>query len=215
MTLPPEWPDRLPWIPWLPAYWGESARLFKHPPDLAVVHSGSVAAWVAEYLSNPVCRRPKGCPPGIRRWRGARLCRDGEWRRVAAAHLCWYEGRINKVLPGLHLPPQGYEGFVQQVSLRRQAWGAGGSRFLGRGAVNARAIHIELPGPADAHERPDVQREALRGLLLDLRDCLPSLKYLTAHQWIDKRKRDPGPAVDAGWFAGLGFEVYWRDCRRG
>jgi len=82
--------------------------------------------------------------------------------------------------------------------------------FRGRGGVNARSIGIELPGPARAISRSDSERDLLRGLLTDLRDALPSLIYLTGHQWIDPRKRDPGPGVTAEWFDGLGFEVFWR-----
>jgi N-acetyl-anhydromuramyl-L-alanine amidase AmpD len=100
--------------------------------------------------------------------------------------------------------------FVQQVELDREAWHAGKhSVFHGARSVNARSIGIELPGPAAATVRDPDQREQLRGLLVDLRDALPSLVSLTGHQWISLKRWDPGPGVTAGWFDGLGYDVYW------
>jgi N-acetyl-anhydromuramyl-L-alanine amidase AmpD len=125
----------------------------------------------------------------------------------------------------LHAPPDGRKVsthfswsrkkgyFVQQVDLDTVAWHVGGSRFRGQGRLNWCSIGIELPGPWRQSPRPMVQRDLLRSLLGNLKDAMPCLDTLTAHQFIDENKRDPGPGVDASWFEGLGFEVVWEKCR--
>ena len=121
--------------------------------------------------------------------------------RKASAHFCWSKER---------------DCFVQQVSLRNEAMHAGGSKFAGdRRRVNLRSIGIELPGPWNQNPRSNNQRELLRNLLDDLKYEIPSLKYLTGHQFIDPTNRkDPGPGVDVSWFEGLGYTVAWYDCRQ-
>jgi len=170
---------------WLPAYWGEIkptkwAPLFAAPPDLLVVHSAISGNWPAECLHNmPECR------PGV----------------VAAAHVSWYEGRVGKLLPGTP-PPQVPGSFVQQMSLRRAAPGAGGSVCQGRGGVNARAYHLELPA-----RPPDVEalQGAFRHVVVDLIQCVPSVVYWTTHKEIDpQHKRDPVMTT--------GFTQHWMDC---
>jgi N-acetyl-anhydromuramyl-L-alanine amidase AmpD len=124
-------------------------------------------------------------------------CGDG---REVSAHFSWSSTR---------------GGFVQQVSLKREAWHAGGSLFFGQGGINMRSIGIELPGPWDWNPRPDDQKDKLRALLAALKSSLASLKIITAHSFIATNRRDPGPGVNASWFDGLGFEkVIWRNCRR-
>lgn len=189
-----EWPALLPGYFWLPCYWAEAGKPFKGPPTLLVVHSGSVAPWVAEYMTNPL---------GVQGQPGA-VKVGNRWLRQVAAHFCWYSGRESKVRRGLVLPPY-KDGFVQQVSLRRQAWHAGGSRCRGRGAVNSRSIGVELPGPASGPRNPR-QRSRFRRLVSDLQAALPSLRHWTRHSDVDRGKRDPGPGFTAEWMDGLGME---------
>lgn len=180
-----EWPEYLPGMGWLPAYWGVDDQRWAQPfgrlPDLLVVHSASMGNWPAEYLHNPA--------GGI----------------VAAAHVSFYEGRTNKLRPGT-VPPDGQMCFVQQVSLHREAPGAGGSVCQGHGGVNRRAYHLELP----AHP-PDTAllREQFRSAVLLLVGCVPSVVYWTTHKEIDpKHKRDPVPTAGftPRWMDGLGLE---------
>ena len=118
--------------------------------------------------------------------------------RKVSTHFSWHGGK------GL---------FVQQVPLTRQAWHVGGSRFLDDPRrPNIYSYGIELPGPWRG-ERDDRQRRFLRALLRQLRCfCGPS-PFLTGHEMIDPRKRDPGPGVTASWFQGLGYRVVWEWCR--
>ncbi|MCP4549503.1 MAG: N-acetylmuramoyl-L-alanine amidase [bacterium] len=128
----------------------------------------------------------------------ARYLHDPADDRYVSAHVSWdsWEG-----------PP------YQQVSLAHEAMHAGGSRFRGQGGLNGRSYGIELPGPASALERPDIQRVQLRAVVRLMCTAAPTITTITAHQWIDRRKRDPGPGVPAAWFDGLELEVVWRPCR--
>lgn len=209
-----EWPEELYGLEFLPSMWGEEilrfAPSFSKPPDLVVVHSGSVANWIAEYLNNPVCPLDHKAVSwdATKAADGCRLV-DGTWYRVAAAHLCWYEGKTGKLKPGV-TPPRHPNTFVQQASLRRSVPGAGGSVCQNRGGVNGRAIHIELPAsPKDQA----LVRQAFRAVLSNLCDTLPSLRYWTTHKTIDpKHKSDPvkGTGFTARWMDGFGLEFAGR-----
>lgn len=165
-----EWPDRLPGLFWLPAYWAEVetrwAPMFKTPPDLVVMHSASTGNWPAECLNN--------APAFL--------------TAPAAAHISWYQGLEHYVMSGCELPPAKWC-FVQQASLRRAVPGAGGSMCQGRGGpgeVNGRSIHIELPARPP---NPQEVKAATIRLLDDLVVALPSLRYWTTHKEIDPRRQ--------------------------
>lgn len=226
--LPAEWPDRLPGYAWVPSYWGARdlrfAPEFADPPELLVVHSGSVGAWVAEYLSDPIAETPRSTEifktDSKRATNGRRLCDDGFWRRVAAAHFCWYYGVESKLYPTLRLgqsegPPPKVHGFVQTASLRREVPGAGGSVCMGRKKwVNAHALHLELPGPALGLTRSDYQLSCWRVLLRNLRDSEALPRLWTRHSDIDLGKRDPGPGFLVEWMDGFGTKWVGRERSR-
>ena len=190
--------DWIPELERLDAYWGEVdtswAPLFTEPPDLLVIHSGSLANWVAEFLSNPTCGPPDG-----------HVCADGVRRRVAAAHISYYEGRLDKLRPGV-VAPKVDHCFVQQASLLRSVPGAGGSVCQGRGKVNARSLHIELPAAPRSVSEVRGQFSVVLALLTE-RDC-PSLRYWTTHREADpKNRRDPvaGTGWSSAWMQGSGL----------
>lgn len=177
------------------SYWGSRDRTFTREftagrPDLLVIHSGSTSNWTAEYLSNPVTKEPnKG-----------RLCKDGKRRIVAAAHICFYEGRVEKLHPEVAWPAVSNT-FVQTAPLNLDIPGAGGSMCQGRRDVNRRAIHIELPA---APEDPLVIKALFQLVLGPLKTRCPNLRFWTAHRTIDpENKTDPVP--------GTGFDKSWLD----
>lgn len=91
--------------------------------------------------------------------------------------------------------------YVQTCSLRLRAPHAG--------AYNG-WIGIEMPGPWHRNPRPPEQRKAVRALVRELHAALPSTQLLTGHRWVERKKMDPGPGVEASWWDGLGLEVHWR-----
>ena len=202
--MPPAelWPPDIPGMEWLPSLWGEVdlrfAPPFREPPDLLVMHSAARANWVAEYLSNPRCHADHVPTAGdaTKATDGCRLV-DGHWYRVAAAHICWYDGREDKLRPGVRAPSA--PGFVMTASLTRSVPGAGGSVCQGRGGVNARAIHIELPAARAV-------REELGPVLVALVEAVPSLRWWTTHKEIRPGKSDP--------VRGSGFSARWMDWAR-
>lgn len=121
--------------------------------------------------------------------------RDG---RYVSAHFAWDVQRCANAV------------MVQQVPLIRQAWHAGGSTFMGRKAVNARSIGIELPGPWGEDPRSNEQRLQLRELVRRLCEVFPSLRYVVRHSDIKASKRDPGPGFAWEWLEGLGLEMPFR-----
>lgn len=70
-------------------------------------------------------------------------------------------------------------------------------------------LGIEMPGPASLNPRPEIQREDLRKLICAVIEAVSTIKIITAHQFINIKKHDPGPGVDALWFDGLGLDVRW------
>jgi hypothetical protein len=206
--------DVLDGYEWLSSLWGETITRFTskfvEEPDLLVIHSASTANWVAEYLSNPTCDKdhiPTGSDP-YKATDGCRLI-DGIWYRVAAAHFSWYAGNIRKLRPGKW--PKHVDRFVQQASLRRGVPGAGGSVCQGRGGVNYRSLHVELPA---APREPELVRGLFVELVADLREAVPGLKFWTTHQIIDpKRRRDPvlGSGFTPRWLDGSGLELARRE----
>jgi len=203
-------PDSPAWTEWLaayerlPAYFDSNCPLFALPPDLLVVHSAAVGDWPAEWLHNPVVADGAD---------GAIHCKDGCWRAAGAAHVSWFAGETVRVRPGFGVPYKGRAGWVQQVSLHRGAWGVSGRGICqGRGKVNARSIHVELPGPASAHIRPEWHRQAFRELLGHLLPAVPSLRYVTTHAAIQRGKTDPGPGwAFSPWCDGTGLQWVGRD----
>lgn len=173
--------DRVPGLGWLPQYWCWAGAELREP-DLLVMHSGGVGDNLAGYLRDPRCA-PK--TPGARR------CPDGLWRRTVSAHLAW--------LPDRRLPTGGV--LTQGVALSRQAWHAGGSRWRGRGAVNARSIGIELAGPPSRDRGAEL--EAIREALAVLIVVVPSLRWWCRHSDIQANKSDPGPGLPDDFAAGL------------
>jgi len=207
-----EWPEDLYGLEYLASFWGDVdtryAPLFTKQPDLLVVHSASLANWVAEYLSNPVAETPKSNEIDIKdknRATNGRRRVNGVWYRVAAAHICFYEGKTNKLRAGV-VPPLQDNVFVQQASLKRTTPGAGGSVCQGRGGVNARAYHLELPAkPKDTN----LIKISFRDIVSLLVDTIPSLKYWTTHKEIDpSHKRDPilSTGFTVRWMDGLGLQ---------
>ncbi len=174
--------DRIPGLGWLPQYWCWSGAALRDP-DLLVMHCGSVGDNLAGYLRDPRCAPQTP---------GARRCSDGLWRRTVSAHLAW--------LPDSRLPAGGL--LVQGVALSRQAWHAGGSRWRGRGAVNARSIGIELAGPP-TRARGEAETAALREAVSALLVVCPSLRWWTRHSAIQPGKGDPGAGLSDEWAAGL------------
>jgi hypothetical protein len=77
------------------------------------------------------------------------------------------------------------------------------------GYVNPYAIGIEMPGPAAQNPRPERQRVQTVALVREIVEALPSIRWISGHQWIDEHKTDPGPGVDASWWEGLGLDVRW------
>jgi N-acetyl-anhydromuramyl-L-alanine amidase AmpD len=112
--------------------------------------------------------------------------------RKVSAHFSWHGGMKK---------------YVQQVSLLREAWHAGGSSWTGQRA-NSLSIGVEMSGPyhQDPRDPPELLR--LRTLLANLKLACPTLRWLVRHQSIAK-KRDPGPGVSLELFQGLGYEVVW------
>jgi hypothetical protein len=110
------------------------------------------------------------------------------WRKEARywAQLAWWAARGR---------------YVHTDTLR--AWAPHG------GPYNSRTIGIELPGPAAENPRPAGHREATVALVRLLVAALPSIRWITGHQFIQSTKRDPGPGVTADWWDGLGLEVHW------
>lgn len=119
-------------------------------------------------------------------------------------------------------------GVMQMVDIDRNAWHAGKSTFLGKGSVGWRSIGIEICNTGWAHlDRLPQSRifngehrnprsrskrwerytwkqvEAVDKLLRELKEAVPTLKYVAGHddirnyQTIDIRgsKTDPGPAL--------------------
>ena len=97
-----------------------------------------------------------------------------------------------------------HQGFAQQVGLDRQAWHAGGSKWRGKGGVNALSVGVELPGPWDMERGPD-QRQEWDRLMMWLVQACPSLEFWARHSDIKRGKLDPGPGWDAGWMSGVGL----------
>lgn len=112
--------------------------------------------------------------------------------RMVSAHFSWSAKRSS---------------LVQQVSLRREAWHAGGSAWTGQRA-NALSIGIELPGPWKSNPRSEREQLQIRTLLANLKLAIPALRWLTGHQFI-ANKTDPGPGVTPAWFEGLGYDIVW------
>lgn len=178
-------PIRLAGIDWMAAKF-HSGQPFSQLPDTVLIHSGSSGPALAEYIANPRAE-PNS--------RGASLHTDGKWYRKVSTHFSWSETK---------------RALVQQVSLRIIAWHGGGSRFLRKGGMNYRAYGIELPGPWRSNPRSEQEKQQLRALLIKLKEAIPSLRFITGHEFVlPKLKRDPGPGVNAGWFEGLGYEVFW------
>jgi hypothetical protein len=120
-------------------------------------------------------------------------------KRKVAVHFAWHGGR---------------QLFVQMAELNREGWHVGGSRFADvPERPNTFSYGIELPGPWAENPRSLKQKRRLRRLLHAIRPLCGSPCYLTAHEFIDYGKRDPGPGVDRGWFDGLGYTVIWEKCR--
>lgn len=100
------------------------------------------------------------------------------------------------------------------------AWSSTLGRYVQTERMDRRAYHappyngcslgIEMPGPAAANPRPPEQREAVRHLVAEMMAAIPSLRWITGHQWITHDRQDPGPGVTGDWFDGLGLEVHWR-----
>jgi len=202
-------------MPWLPSFWGHDHQRFcapfLHLPDLLVIHSASSANWVGEYLNNPVAETPKPHEIDQRdptRASGGRRLVDGVWYRVAAAHVSYYEGRARKLRAGTKAP-QRAGCFAQQADLGLAVPGAGGSRCQGRGGVNPRSWHIELPANPD---NPAEVREQFRPVVRQLVE-LGSLRFWTEHKIIDPANRGD-PVLSSGfssqWMAGLGLQLAGR-----
>ena len=87
---------------------------------------------------------------------------------------------------------------IQYVDLRKRAWHAGVSSFLGRERCNDYAIGIELEG-ADEVPYTAAQYQTLAETSRDLLARFPAitLKRIVGHSTIAPgRKTDPGPAFD-------------------
>ena len=98
------------------------------------------------------------------------------------------------------------EGVLTQfVSCLDRAWHAGVSAWGGRTNCNDFSIGVELEG-TDSQVYESVQYEALVQLIVELRECLPSLASgpIVGHSDIASgRKTDPGEAFDWTQLRGL------------
>lgn len=77
------------------------------------------------------------------------------------------------------------------------------------GYCNGYSIGIEMPGPDEQNPRPERQRILTVALVRELVEALPSIRWISGHQFIDAEKHDPGPGVTADWWDGLGLDVRW------
>jgi len=172
-TLPAAIGDpRLHQIPWLSCYWRGSEHI---TPTLLVLHSGASGNNVARWLHSPVWRETDELralrEAGKTRSGSLRLCRDGFWRRMGAAH-------INST---------SHNGdFTQGEYLDTRSPHAGKSVCQGRGNVNGRSLGLELP----AHAGKDLLAQ-FRVLLRGLVQQSNGLVNWTRHKDIKRGKTDP------------------------
>jgi hypothetical protein len=77
------------------------------------------------------------------------------------------------------------------------------------GQYNGVSIGIEMPGPWTLNQRPVEQRESTVRLVRDILAEVPSIRWITGHEFVEAIKDDPGPGVTADWWDGLGLDVHW------
>ena len=181
VTTPcPDWPDFLgPPYDYAPAYWMAT-------PQRRI-------AWAAKHhQSLDLVARPRG----ILVHSGSSGENTAGWAHNPAAewfaHFAYDSQR------------QVYE---QTASLR--------ARAPHGGILNAHAWGIEsCHHPADVRHKPprwQAQDGTHREQTVELVRRLVELgaEWVTAHRFVDREKRDPGPCVTADWFADMGLRVYW------
>ena len=87
----------------------------------------------------------------------------------------------------------GKDGMITQtVPLSRKAWHAGSSYGPNGSDVNPTSIGISMDLLNDKQPVTDEMYTSILNLILDLKIAVPSLKWITGHQWISPgRKVDP------------------------
>ncbi|WP_439105958.1 1,6-anhydro-N-acetylmuramyl-L-alanine amidase AmpD [Congregibacter sp.] len=161
----------------------------------------------ARHCPSPNCNpRPKGCLPEMLVVHNISLppgCfGSGDIESLFCNTLDCSRDPVFRDLQGLEVSAHfliDREGAVTQfVSCLDRAWHAGVSSWAGRGNCNDFSIGIELEG-TDTRAYESAQYQALRDLIVELRDSLPSLAYgpIVGHSDIAPgRKTDPGDAFD-------------------
>lgn len=172
-------------VGWLPGRWpGMSNRytgpLFQAMPWLLVIHSGSIAPGVAEYLHRfgPAEAESRGTKVSCHVNWSSEL--DGFAQGVRLDTVAWHCG-------GSRLE---YEGRTHR-------------------RLNFCSIGIELPGPWNK-ERSDEQLGMVREAAIALVAHVPSLRVVVRHSDIDSEKLDPGPGFRWECLEGLGLEMPFR-----
>lgn len=90
--------------------------------------------------------------------------------KVSAHYLIEKDGDIIKLVPTVD-----------------RAWHAG-SCLKGLGDMNSRSIGIEVTGIGEITQ---AQRQSLVKLIQDLRQAIPTIRYLAGHGAVNQRKTDP------------------------